>query len=380
MEKIRLQSTSGMDTMGKNVRGHLNTLFQISRAWLPKMYLPERKIFCYQIFLKGDSVQKSGLSHRYTAIVLIGIAALRHHDGLTILSDEIITDLLSQLEQDLPTLSNLGDVALTLWAMRDWDHPGQKMALEKLRTFHPELGGHPTVEVAWTLDALCRKPDDSVELIHKVAKNLIASFNPRAGIFPHVQQGGGVRSHVACFADQVYPIHSLSNYAHVIGDQIALEVARRCADQISRLQGVAGQWWWHYDWRTGKVIEPYPVYSVHQHAMAPMALFALEQAGKCSYMDNVVKGLEWIFHPPEVKTTLLDSKLGLVWRKVGRREPQKGIRRINAILSWIHPDFRLPNADRWFPPTFIDQESRPYEWGWFLYAWANKGIHKATSE
>ena len=33
-----------------------------------------------------------------------------------------------------------------------------------------------------------------------------------------------------------------------------------------------GQWWWHYDVRDGSVVERYPVYSVHQHAMAPMAL------------------------------------------------------------------------------------------------------------
>ena len=39
-----------------------------------------------------------------------------------------------------------------------------------------------------------------------------------------------------------------------------------------------GEWPWHYDSVTGRVVSRYPVFSVHQHAMGPMMLFAASEA------------------------------------------------------------------------------------------------------
>ena len=81
------------------------------------------------------------------------------------------------------------------------------------------------------------------------------------------------------FAAQVYPIQALARLHRSADDQEALAVANSVAAAICTAQGEAGQWWWHYDGRTGGVVEGYPVYSVHQHAMGPMALLDLAEAG-----------------------------------------------------------------------------------------------------
>jgi hypothetical protein len=180
----------------------------------------------------------------------------------------------------------------------------------------------------------------------------------------------------------VYPIHALSNYSRLSGDAQALDAAERCAGLICRLQGAAGQWWWHYDYRTGGVVEGYPVYSVHQDAMAPMALFALEEAGGSSHHKNIAKGLGWIYRPAEVSVPLLDRDADFIWRKVGRREPKKTARYIQAVASRLHSSLRMPGLNRIFPADLIDFEDRPYHLGWVLFAWDRQRVAKlkATAE
>jgi hypothetical protein len=209
------------------------------------------------------------------------------------------------------------------------------------------------------------------DLRRDLAARLLASFSHRSGIFPHVvgEAGSGARSHVSCFADLVYPIHALSHYFKVSGEAAARDAARRCAEQICRLQGPAGQWWWHYDRRTGRVIEPYPVYSIHQDAMAPMALFAAAEATGASFDGPIGRGLAWIESAPELDgEPLEDAAEDLVWRKVARREPGKLCRFVQAAASRLHPALRVPGLDTLFPPRVVDYECRPYHMGWLLYA------------
>ena len=59
----------------------------------------------------------------------------------------------------------------------------------------------------------------------------------------------------------------------------------RCLDQVLRAQGPLGQWAWHYNIRTGAVVDRYPVYAVHQHGMGPMAVLAVADATGQSYDD-----------------------------------------------------------------------------------------------
>ena len=62
----------------------------------------------------------------------------------------------------------------------------------------------------------------------------------------------------------------------------------------------------------------------------------------------------------------------LVWRKVGRTDPAKLVRRARAVVSRLHPSLRLGVMDGVFPATRIDFESRPYHLGWILYAWTDR--------
>jgi hypothetical protein len=338
---------------------------------LTRMYRQDEQSFVFRLRWRGGRVISEGFSRRYTAIVLIGLAADAEREA--VLSSRSLQRVCARLIGRIGNAENLGDVALAVWAAGALRHPDREAALKRLRELRPETGPRPVVELAWALDALCLdEMEPAADLRAQLARRLIASFHTRSAMFPHVvgADGAGLRSHVSCFADLVYPVQALARHFVRSGDRRALDVALRCARRMCSLQGAAGQWWWHYDSRTGAVIERYPVYAVHQDAMAPMALFALQDASGVSFDAEIGRGLAWLAHAPELSGgSLIDEAAGLVWRKVARREPWKLSRRAQAAASRIHASLRVPGLDTLFPARTIDREDRPYHLGWLLHAW-----------
>ncbi len=338
---------------------------------LARMYDPGPGLFVHCLRRSSGRIAAEGHSRRYSAIALLGLASEPAANAETVLGGSQLSGLAARLLSDVERVSNLGDVALTLWATRASGHPEWPRALARLRELRPEAGRQACVELAWALSALSAGPKDIPGgLSEAVAERLLSAFHPVSELFPHVLGDGGARSHVSCFADLVYPIQALSLYARATGDSAAGSVARRCAERVRSLQGPSGQWWWHYDLRTGRVVEPYPVYAIHQDAMGPMALFDCSSATGADFDGAVLAGLRWLFAAPELRGgSLLDESADLVWRKVGRREPRKLARALQAGASRLHPRLRVPGLDVLLPPQAIDFEDRPYHLGWLLHAW-----------
>jgi len=338
---------------------------------LTRMYRPDERLFVFRVRRDGQRVVSEGLSRRYTAIALIGLAQEADATVAGVLGGHHVHDVCGRLIGDVPHVENLGDVALITWAARAVNYPDRRWAWERLVELVSKSHRDAVVEVAWTLAALCIDAEAPVDdLRQKVARRLIASFQRKSAMFPHVIGGTGLRSHVSCFADLVYPIHALARYFMLSGDREALAVAARCGAHVAAQQGSAGQWWWHYDGRTGKIIERYPVYAVHQDAMAPMALFALQEASGTDFTPQIGRGLSWLANAPELRGgSLVDDAAELIWRKVARREPGKLSRAVQAATSRAHSALRVPGLNALFPPRAVDYEDRPYHLGWLLYAW-----------
>jgi hypothetical protein len=283
-------------------------------------------------------IRQEGTSLRYTAIAALGLSRLGRAEQEAALGGRDAADpaLLARLGHDLAS--------------------GEPI---------------PTVDLSWTVTAAVAA-GSAGEAVAQLAVTRLLEGQGRHGIFPHVvpaRTQNRWRRHVGSFADQIYPVQALARMAGATGDRTLLAAAEATADRICELQGPGGQWWWHYDARTGGVVERFPVYSVHQHAMAPMGLFDLAGAGGRDRTAEIVRGLRWIGNHPEVDEDLVDASFGMIWRKVGRREPPKAVRRLSAVTTAIRPGLHLPRLDRMFPADRVDHECRPYELGWLLYAW-----------
>jgi hypothetical protein len=271
-----------------------------------------------------------------------------------------------------------GSVGLAIWAS---SVTGGRSVSDVLGRLGLSLGDIPrmlrrsqTMEIAWILSGLAhegaRAPARSTREAFLAARAaLLDRFVGPSQTFRHATDDAPplrrARQWVANFADQIYPIQALAQAAMLEPDSQALEVATRSAEHMLALQGELGQWWWHYDARDGRVAQHYPVYSVHQHGMAPMALQALAAAGGPNFAAAIDRSQRWLIDN-ERGASLIDTTAGTIWRSIERDEGHgpRYARRVRSVLG-------LKGADKALTGRLtINRETRPYEWAWCLYAGA----------
>src|SRR6202012_5256035 len=140
------------------------------------------------------------------------------------------------------------------------------------------------------------------------------------GIFGHLAArqslAATLRGKIGSFADQVYPIYALAQFAKINYRREPLARALDCARTIGEHQGPNGEWWWHYDSASGKLAETYPVYSVHQHGMAPLSLLALAEVSGEDFSAPIRPGLDWIAGNNDLHFDLRSPADGVVWRNL----------------------------------------------------------------
>ena len=230
------------------------------------------------------------------------------------------------------------------------------------------------MELSWFLAGLAHAAETTPKLLSTLTDLSTDTYRRLErnqgdhGFFGHLSTKnsltGRLRGRIGSFADQIYPIYAMSKFAKVFHLEAALGRALECASAVCRAQGESGQWWWLYDARSGRVSSRYPVYSVHQHGMAPMGLFAVEEASGRSFQQFVYKGLGWIYGANELGVDMRDSAQNLIWRCILPRNSRK--KYWKTALSLV----RSQNQDIPARSLRILCEQRPYEYGWLLYAFA----------
>jgi len=351
---------------------------------LPAMYRADSDEFVFTRSAADAAAtpQQRGVSTRYAAIVALGAHWLGVDQQRQVLGGHTAAEYVGLLIGRLPRVRNLGDAALIAWAAAQVGHDDLPRALAAMKRLDVPRRPQYVVEAAWVVAALAaaRQLSDVEAHLTAARDRLLDSRHGGRTLFPHATAAGLLpwyRSHVACYADQVYPIQALARLHRSGDDPAALRAATACADRICELQGSGGQWWWHYDARTDDVVEGYPVYTVHQHAMGPMALLDLTEAGGRSYREAIERGLRWITAPAELRGVedaedIIRSGDAVTWRKVYRGDPRKMVRAANGVTTRVLPGRRLPGLRRVFRPVAVDRECRPYEFGWLLFAWLNR--------
>ena len=119
----------------------------------------------------------------------------------------------------------------------------------------------------------------------------------------------------------------------------------------------------------GSVVERYEIYSVHQDAMAPMALIEMSAlTGDRRYLDAAVAGLAWSHGANELGVDLFDEATGFAHRSIRRRRPwDRAAVALNSVGS--RTGGRAPVDTS---PVELNRTCRPYHLGWILEAWAGR--------
>jgi hypothetical protein len=345
-------------------------LVELALRGLESMYDSEKGLFCHRLCKTSDGMVREGISQRYTIMTLLGLLRAQSA-GLK--SPVDVEATVERLLDDTTWVNNIGDLGLLLWlcaatSRKNLRRCNAAFDLSGALQRFPDARRRLTMELSWFLTGLANasKAESAVNLepLANETYRLVQASQGQHGLFGHMATrqslAGVVRGRFGSFADQVYPVLAMAHFSKVFGHHGARENALRCVSAICSLQGSLGQWWWHYDSATGRVVEHYPVYSVHQHAMGPMALLVLQDAFGADFYVFINNGLNWIYGANELGQDLEDTDAGVVWRCIRPSKASSYAARMRALMGKEPPQV----------PLQILYECRPYELGWLLYALA----------
>lgn len=352
----------------------INNLVEIAVNGLNDMFIKSELEFAAKKKLVGNEKILEGRNIRYTLINLIGLYKAKCN-GFNVKIDlkKVVITHLKKAEK----FDGVGEIGLLLWATalispEDLSQILTKINFQNILTSHKDAKNKFTMELSWlligvliasTFNETFKKSVGSLpdKLFRIIRKNYGGS-----GIFKHQDDNkisGKFRGNIGSFADQVYPIYAFSLFAKLKNNEEALLIANECANTLCNHQGENGEWLWHYDSRDGNKISKYPVYSVHQDAMAPMALFSVQKATGINYEEYIFKGLNWLIENPE-NAEMIDRKNNLIWRSIA---PPVAQRKLKSTLTHLGI-----NTNEKYNKLEVTKECWSYHLGWLLHAFAGR--------
>jgi hypothetical protein len=363
------------------------SILELAAKGLSQMFLPEKQLFCYTLRREPDGhLLAHGTSHRYTMMTLLG---LHRYERAGHPSPIPLGPVLDAFLRDTSWIKDAGDLGLLLWLCAE-------AAPERLPEVYETVNARnasaafrdaqqgKTMEFAWLLTGLASAHlagfRDLPGLAEKMsaARSVLEHNCGDTGVYGHLHRrrswSGLVRGRIGSFADQVYPTIAFARLWHATSDPRALKMVSRTVESMCNLQQPLGEWCWHFDAITGRVLSRYPVFSVHQHAMAPMMLFAAADATGRDFRHAIRNGLRWISGNNELRADFVEPAMGLVWRCLY-------LDRNDALADAALRTIRRRTGTAPRERLKVRYECRPYELGWLLYAYAGRpGCDVATGE
>ena len=325
-------------------------------------------LFGYE--LARGAAKPTGRSVRYSVMTEIGLrrastAGLPHGFDLEAIRDATIAEL------GAPELRP-GDFGLLLWADALAPRELADELEQLLRGSLDREGGlaaREGMEVAWIVQGLALQGRRG-DLLDGALDSLLAENLAPSGLLFHYGPGNR-RRRFPNFATEIYGLLALATAAALELDERALPAARRLADRLLELQRPDGGWPWLYDANRGTVVEPYEIYSVHQHGMAPMALLALaDVTGDDRYAEAVRRGVRWLHGENDLRIEMADEAERMIYRSIRRSRPWARLAvaaNLAASVGGRRPLVRGGGLE-------LNAVCRPYELGWLLEAWAGRTI------
>ncbi len=356
-------------------------LVRLSLAGLERMYDPTREMLLSVSFEHGhrhrvEDGRRRRVEHlgaRYTVMASLGLHdAKRAGYAMTLDPARLLQSGLAQHTED-----DIDHLAMALWADTAIDCGVTEEVLPRLlRALDRDLDGVIGRVLAWALTALAlhhaRAPGDAavtaaITRLRDLAVN--QAFDAQGALFHHFVGGDAFWRSQSLFSTQIYWVYALATVARVMGDAEAGAVAGRAAGRLIALRDPFHGWPWRYDAMRSRVIERYPVYSVHQDAMAPMALHALTDATGRRFGRVHRESLGWLAQN-ELGVDMVDRDEQVIYRAIRRAFP---LNRAAYGLGWAAARAGLPSpvaAQPW--ALRRNATCRPYHLGWLLHAWAGR--------
>jgi hypothetical protein len=368
---------------GSSSKSHTETcaenttpLVRYGLAGLRRCWMPEHGRWSHKYHLDGRTSPNESIPHSdlyYSLNVLLGFAPVRQ----ALASEPYdVPRLFKAICGELPKhpIRN-GAWGMALWAAAELDLDTPGLAAGQLR----RLGKDPTSALAWTAQdvglslsgatAQARRDVSWLPLARTLSEVILQHFRGPGALFR--DSARGPRRYFATFATQVYATLSLYQYGELTNDAAAIDAANDCASKLIELQGPMGEWPWFYLPHSDRTLDPYEVYSVHQHGMAPAVMHHAVSHDVPGARAAIETGFQWILGTNKSGISMLRPDLQLIYRSQ-RRKGILGSRKVRLARAAA---IAITHADGWpskKAPLALTEEMRSYEFGWLLWSFGGR--------
>jgi hypothetical protein len=363
----------GVGTWGRGTQLEASAFCSIAVKALVSLFDGKELLFRGRVTLREGGFRREPASHRRTVVALLGLKCLSE-SGQQQPFD--LASIENSVFQDESWIEGVGDLGVLIRFAAE-NNPNRLALLADRFDLASALSSFPDGREARTAalscflagishaklsapDSLPDLTDAAVDTYHRLQEN-----QGPGGIFAHAGLPGLLQqpfsNRFGTIADQMHAIYALTTFARAFGIEEPLADALNCANTIRALQGDKGQWWFLYDKRSSQIVNRYPVRSICQNGMAPMALLALAEATGQNFDDAICSGLSWVTGANELAVDLRDWQHGMIWDSI---EPRSRITNFcYQALNLIHSSHKSSSEG-----LRVRFEARPDHFGWLLYA------------
>ena len=306
---------------------------------LENIYIPSEHVFAASIrLIDGQMVhmRDRSLEFRFTMNTLMCLHRLRMQ-GVNVFLD-IESDYHAMEKRIDEHLDSPLEIAATVWTGRCL---GTEVPPKALSSFQHLLNNAPQMKrlgpkaLAWSIIACLTGGTDDYKHALTLAKLAAQRYiHPVTGIVR--QDPFGFKRSWAPFGAQSYIAFAFLHLARKTGNDWARDIGLRTVRRLVQLQGEDGQWGWMYHVPTGKVVDYYPVFSVHQYAYAPLFLLEAIDQGYDEFREPLVKGFRWIFGQNEMRQSMVEPERQIVWRRVIRKGSDSRLTKVLRAMFITH--------------------------------------------
>lgn len=346
-----------------------------SVGFLERAYDPRRALFSYSSVLAGEGFTND-FGHaavmRYTINSFLGLQEaarnghgsrfvdsypemleaflLRHADGITDWADRgLLLVLLARENEEARTSELLGSLASFVEAkdLTDVDLQGMSWML---------WGAATAARIGF---------DGADETARGLFRILHGRYIDRDSLLAR-HSLRRYRRDLVSFGGTTYHLRALFEYATLADDEYALTVFDWAVRRVMALQGPRGEWPWMISVRRADIIDPYPVFSVHQDSMAMLFLLPALERGIPGVKEAIAGSCAWVDGDNELEAKLVNEDPFFINRSIQRAETAPRLRRYLRSLG-LRPDAWDAAARR---RVEINPECRSYHIGWILFVWS----------
>src|SRR5206468_5926508 len=135
------------------------------------------------------------------------------------------------------------------------------------------------------------------------------------------------RRNVVSFGSTVYYLRALYEYGTTFDHRISLELFDRAVQSMIDVQGPLGEWPWLIDVASGRPVDPYPIFTVHQDSMSMLFLHPALDRGAPRAREAIARSLAWVAGENEVATPMIRREPIVAYRSLERRDLAPRVRR-----------------------------------------------------